>query len=213
MSVDLSRWPGADDILDAALALPEHERRSFVRGAAASPELAAALEAVLDEASAPDGFLSPAALWSGPLGREVRELIGEEPPALAAGTRIDHYEVLTPIGRGGMGEVYRARDTRLGRDVALKVLPARYARDQERRERFRREARVLASLNHSGIAAIFGIAEGDDVEALVLELVEGPTLAELIGQGPRPTGEFLLCPPRWSTPSAPPTRAASCIGI
>jgi Tol biopolymer transport system component/tRNA A-37 threonylcarbamoyl transferase component Bud32 len=191
MGVDLSRWPDADDILDAALSLPEHERRSFVRGAAASPELAAALEAVLAEASAADGFLSPDALWSGALGREVRELIGDEPPALAAGSHIDHYEVLTPIGRGGMGEVYRARDTRLGRDVALKVLPARYARDHERRARFQREARVLASLNHSGIAAIFGVAETDDVEALVLEFVEGPTLAELVAQGPRPIDEIL----------------------
>ena len=192
MSVDLARWPGADGILDEALALPEAERRAFVRRRTAEdPELAAALEAVLAEAGADDGFLAPSGVWSEAFGREVIELIADEPPALAAGARVDHYEVITPIGRGGMGEVYRARDTRLGRDVALKVLPAQYARDPERRARFQREARVLASLNHPGIAAIYGIAETESIEALVLELVEGPTLGELLTQGPRSIAEAI----------------------
>ena len=191
MSVDLARWPGADDILDEALALPEAERRAFVRRAAADPELAAALDAVLAEATANDAFLSPFGVGSEAFGREVIELIADEPPALAAGARIDHYEVIAPIGRGGMGEVYRARDTRLGRDVALKVLPAQYARDPERRARFQREARVLASLNHPGIAAIYGVAETDAIEALVLELVEGPTLGDLLAHGPQPIGEVI----------------------
>jgi serine/threonine-protein kinase len=191
MNVDLARWPGADGILDEALALPEAERGAFVRRTAADPELAAALEAVLAEASVDDGFLAPSGVWSDTFGREVIELIADEPPALAAGARVDHYEVITPIGRGGMGEVYRARDTRLGRDVALKVLPAQYARDPERRARFQREARVLASLNHPGIAAIYGIAETDEIEALVLELVEGPTLGEVLAQGARPIGEVI----------------------
>lgn len=187
MNVDLSRWPGADDILDAALALPASQRREYVRRAATDAELIAALDAVLAEAGLEDDFLDPS--WA--LGRELRAMIGDEPPALAAGAFVSHYEVIAPLGRGGMGEVYRARDTRLARDVALKVLPLRYARDRERQARFQREARLLASLNHPGIAAIYGIAEVEDVEALVLELVEGPTLAELIAEGPRPLDEVI----------------------
>jgi eukaryotic-like serine/threonine-protein kinase len=191
MRLDLTRWPEADDILDAALALPEPDRRAYVRRMAADADLVRALDAVLDEAVANDGFLEPSGALAGSLGRELREAIADEPPVLAAGSLIEHYEVITPLGRGGMGEVYRAKDTRLARDVAIKVLPARYARDVDRRARFQREARVLASLNHPGIAAIYGVAETHDVEALVLELVEGPTLAELIAAGPRPLDEVM----------------------
>jgi serine/threonine protein kinase len=93
--------------------------------------------------------------------------------------RVGSFEVLGLLGSGGMGEVYRALDTRLGREVALKVLPEAFARDPERLARFEREAKVLASLNHPNIAAIYGIEEG----ALVMELVEGPTLADRIAQG------------------------------
>ena len=100
---------------------------------------------------------------------------------LAAGTQLGPYEIVAPIGAGGMGEVYRARDTRLGRDVAVKVLPEAFAHDAERMARFEREAQVLASLNHPNIATIHGLEESDGVRALVMELVEGPTLAERIG--------------------------------
>jgi eukaryotic-like serine/threonine-protein kinase len=104
--------------------------------------------------------------------------------ALAAGDRLGVYQVLGAIGAGGMGEVYRARDTKLNRAVALKVLPELFALDSERLARFRREAQVLASLNHPNIAAIYGLEgqEGREGErlALVLELVEGPTLAQVI---------------------------------
>ena len=103
---------------------------------------------------------------------------------LGAGTRVGPYEIVAPLGAGGMGEVYRARDARLGRDVALKVLPDAFARDAERLARFRREAQVVASLNHPHIAAIHGFEESDGVQALVLELVEGPTLADRIAAGP-----------------------------
>src|SRR5208337_903558 len=96
--------------------------------------------------------------------------------ALTAGTRLGPYEVLAPIGAGGMGEVYRARDTKLGREVALKILPEAFAHDADRMARFQREAQVLASLNHPNIAAIFGLEESDGVRALVMELVEGETL-------------------------------------
>ena len=111
--------------------------------------------------------------------------------ALAAGARVGIYEILSALGAGGMGEVYRARDTKLNRDVAIKVLPDPFATDPERLARFQREAQVLASLNHPNIAAIYGLEDADGVQALVLELVEGPTLADRIAQGPIPLDEAL----------------------
>ena len=111
--------------------------------------------------------------------------------ALNVGDRLGHYDVTALIGSGGMGEVYRALDTKLGRDVALKVLPDLFADDPERLARFQREARVLASLNHPNIASIYGLEESGDTRALVLELVEGPTLAERIAQGAIPVEEAL----------------------
>ena len=105
---------------------------------------------------------------------------------LTPGTKVGPYEILAPLGAGGMGEVYRARDTRLGRDVALKVLPQGLASDSARLARFEREARLLASLNHPNIAAIFGFEPMGNTGALVMELVEGPTLADRILQGSLP---------------------------
>src|SRR5580704_6630357 len=102
---------------------------------------------------------------------------------VAPGTRLGPYEIGAALGAGGMGEVYRARDTKLGRGVALKVLPAIFATDPERMARFRREAQVLASLNHPHIGAIYGLEDSGSVHALVMELVEGPTLADRIAPG------------------------------
>src|SRR5687767_11235447 len=110
---------------------------------------------------------------------------------LAAGTRLGPYEITAEIAAGGMGVVYRARDTRLRRDVAVKVLPDSLAGDPDRLARFQREAEVLASLNHPHIAAIYGLEDTDGVRALVLELVPGPTLADRIVQGPIPLDETL----------------------
>src|SRR5437667_11262370 len=110
---------------------------------------------------------------------------------LAAGTKLGPYEIVAPLGAGGMGEVYRARDSRLGREVALKVLPAAVANDGERMARFQREAQTLASLNHPNIASIYGLQDSGAVRALVMELVEGPTLAERIGAGALPVDEAL----------------------
>ena len=112
--------------------------------------------------------------------------------SLAPGARVGAYDISALIGAGGMGEVYRARDTRLGRDVAIKILPDLFAADADRIARFQREALVLASLNHPNIAHIYGIEDASDgVRALVLELVDGPTLAERIEQGPIPINEAL----------------------
>ena len=110
---------------------------------------------------------------------------------LTPGTTIGLYEVTAKIGEGGMGEVYQARDTKLDRDVALKVLPEAFTADPERLARFEREAKVLASLNHPNIGSIYGFEDQDGVRALVLELVEGPTLADRIQQGPIPLDEAL----------------------
>ena len=102
--------------------------------------------------------------------------------ALTPCTRLGVYEVIAQIGEGGMGQVYRARDLTLHRDVALKVLPDAFASDPDRLARFRREAQVLAAPNHPNIAVIYGFEESTRVHALVLELVEGPTLADRIAQ-------------------------------
>ena len=107
------------------------------------------------------------------------------------GKSISHYRVTEKLGEGGMGVVYRATDTKLGRDVALKVLPPVFANDSQRMALFKREAHVLESLNHPNIASIYGLEEADGIHCLVLELVEGPTLAERIQEGAVPLEELL----------------------
>src|SRR6266481_6736245 len=106
---------------------------------------------------------------------------------LSAGTRLGPYEILAPIGAGGMGEVYRARDTKLDRHVAIKVLPTALAQNPDRLARFEREAKVLAALNHPNIAIIHGLED----RAIVMELVEGPTLADRLEKGALPLNETL----------------------
>src|SRR5215831_9432226 len=110
---------------------------------------------------------------------------------LTTGSRIEQYEVVAPLGAGGMGEVYRAKDTKLGRDVALKILPASFTNDPERVARFRREAQVLASLNHPHIAQIYGVEESNGTQFLVLELVDGESLDKRIARGPISVDEAL----------------------
>ncbi len=132
--IDLRRWPNADEILDRALELPAGERAAFVAAATDhDPELRRAIATVLAEASGPDGFLTPGEPLTGPLAdelaREIAPAVADHGSVLRPGDRIEHYEIVSAIGRGGMGEVFRARDTRLHRDVAIKVLPARFARD------------------------------------------------------------------------------------
>jgi serine/threonine protein kinase len=111
--------------------------------------------------------------------------------ALNAGTRLGNYEIVGLIGAGGMGEVYRATDTKLGRSVAIKILPDMFSRDAERVSRFQREAQVLAALNHSNIASIYDLQEANESRFLVMELVEGETLADRIVRGHVPIDEAL----------------------
>src|SRR5262245_27539923 len=110
---------------------------------------------------------------------------------IAKGTRLGAYQISSLLGQGGMGEVYRATDTKLNRDVALKFLPEQFTSDRDRLERFRREAQVLASLNHSNIAAGYGFEDAESMPALVMELVEGATLAERLAEGPLPVDDVL----------------------
>ncbi len=111
--------------------------------------------------------------------------------ALSPGTWLNHYEVLGHLGTGGMGEVYRARDNKLQREVALKVLPKAFAQDPERVARFRREAQVLAQLNHPNIAAIYSVEDSEGTHFLVMELALGETLRDRIKRGPVPIEEAL----------------------
>ena len=111
--------------------------------------------------------------------------------SLEPGTKLAHYDVVEPIGAGGMGAVYRARDTKLDRDVAIKVLPEELSRDPERLARFEREAKLLASLNHPGIATLHGFEKVDEQVFLVMELVEGETLADRIARGAIPLDETI----------------------
>ena len=111
--------------------------------------------------------------------------------AIETGTRVGVYEVLEQIGAGGMGKVYRAKDTKLGRDVAIKVLSEEFSQDQDRVARFEREAKLLASLNHPYIATLHGLEDADGEQFLVMELVPGETLAERIARGPIPIDEAI----------------------
>jgi Tol biopolymer transport system component len=136
------------------------------------------VEALLAQDDTPDSFLNRPVVDVAAGWRSLAEHL-----ILRAGSAIGPYEVVEPVGAGGMGEVYRARDTKLGRDVALKVLPEGFSLDRDRLARFTREAQVLASLNHPNIAAIYELEDASGVQALVLEFVEGPTLAERISRG------------------------------
>ena len=108
-----------------------------------------------------------------------------------SGKTLGHYQITNPLGKGGMGEVYQAKDQKLGRDVAIKVLPDEFARDTDRVARFQREAKLLASINHPNIAAIYGLEESGGTNFLVMELIEGQTLADRIKTGPIPVEETL----------------------
>jgi Tol biopolymer transport system component len=165
-------------ICHAALEREPAERHAFLMQACAGDSgLRREVEALLAHATAADAFMeSPAVAVA------ARAVAGSA--GIAAGTRIGSYEVRSLLGAGGMGEVYRARDLQLGRDVAIKLLPPVFLSDPARLARFEREARVLAALNHSNIAAIYAVESIGVSRALVLELVEGPTLADRLKRGP-----------------------------
>jgi len=174
------------DLYHAALSRQRQDREAFLNEACAGDDgLRQDLESMLRYEPELSGFLGiPVASVADVLGRT-------EPAVEMVGRQIGPYRIVGPLGRGGMGDVYRARDSRLSREVAIKVLPPHLTADPERRDRIAREARLLATLNHPNVGAIYGIEELDGVSALALELVEGPTLAQRIERGPLPLTEAL----------------------
>ena len=182
MTLPPDHWPRLKEVFAEARALPADLRAAYLTEACAGHEaLRHEVESLLASETHAKSFLeTPAVL-----------LADTTAPKLLEGQRIGPYEVASRIGAGGMGEVYRARDARLGRDVAIKMLPPAFARDPDRLARFDREARMLASLNHPHIGAIYGVEQWEGVPALILELVEGPTLADRLATGPIPLTESL----------------------
>ena len=185
VAMDPERWRRIEVLYHGALSLPPDARASFLQeGCAGDAALRGEVESLLAQATSADRFLAEPAL--GATTGTVRLA-----PTMPAGRRIGVYEVRSLLGKGGMGEVYRARDVKLGRDVAIKILPRIFAGDPDRRLRFEREARLLAALNHPHIAAIYGVEEHDEIQVLVLELVEGATLADRIAAGAMPVKDAL----------------------
>ena len=168
------RWQQISQVYHAALTRHAHERSGFLREKCAGDD---ALHRKWHRCCRMRA--TPPASCRSRRSRSRRDV---NPGTMLTGRRIGVYQIQTLLGAGGMGEVYRARDTKLGRDVAFKILPRAFTADPDRLARFEREARVLASLNHPHIGAIYGVEESDGVHALVLELVEGETLAERIQQ-------------------------------
>jgi serine/threonine-protein kinase len=173
------RWQRVEALYHSALQQPPGERATFLRDACGDDEaLRRDVESLLAQPASDAGFLQIPAI-----AVAARDLATGSGALLAVGYRVGPYTILGLLGVGGMGEVYRAHDTTLGRDIAIKVLPPQSLADPERRARFEREARVLATLNHPHIGAIYGTEAVDGGRALVLELVEGETLAERLATG------------------------------
>lgn len=177
------RWQRISDIFEGALERTPEERRAWLDAVCADDdEVRREAESLLDRHD-------ESMLLDRPVADVAARLLHDRP--LAAGTRIGPFRIESPLGAGGMGVVYRARDTKLDREVAIKTLPPALAADAERLARFTREARLLATLNHPNIGAIYGLEESGGHVALVLELVDGPTLADRIAHGPLPLDEAL----------------------
>src|ERR1017187_3565100 len=177
--MDQERWRRVEDIFHAALEREPEARQAFLEVACGGDAgLRRQVELLLAKGEEAGSFLETPAMRDMTVTQTASEVF--------VGRQFGPYRIVSPLGAGGMGEVYRAHDSKLGRDVAIKTLPHEFARDPERLARSRREARTLASLNHPNIAAIYGLEESGDVSCLVLELVEGETL-----RGPLPIGRAL----------------------
>ena len=205
-----SSWPRVKALFQAAVERPIEDRHAFlVDETGDDEELRREVESLLISDALEGSFLDrlPTAHGSVLDDSLAAQLTSADHAAsravLTAGVRVGPYEIVAPLGAGAMGEVYRARDTKLNRDVALKVLPERFALDPDRLARFAREAQVLATLNHPNIAAIYGLEQSPEQgrgvtgsglrggQALVLELVDGPTLADRIAREPMSLDEAI----------------------
>jgi Tol biopolymer transport system component len=183
---DAERRRRVEDLCDAALERDPHDRAAYVAAACGGDAaLRQDVESLLAHAQAAERFLVS------PMEEVAAHILADEHSGSLAGRQIGSYKILSLLGAGGMGEVYRARDLKLGRDVAVKVVADAFPSSPERLARFEREAQVLATLNHPHIGAIYGWEEADDVRGLVLELVEGATLAERLALHPLPMTEGL----------------------
>src|SRR5271157_3660762 len=172
--MEQERWRNVEELFHAALEHGPEARQAFLEVVCGQDaDLRRQVELLLAKDEEAGSFLETPAM------RDMA--VTETATGALLGRQFGPYRIVSPLGAGGMGEVYRAHDSKLGRDVAIKTLPAEFARDPERLARFRREARTLALLNHPNIAAIYGLEESGDVDCLVLELVEGETL-----RGPLP---------------------------
>ena len=180
------RWPEVERIYSAVVARPESEWiAALAELCAGDDSLRNEVESLLAHEQAAGTFLETPAL----AGADMAGHLASE--RALVGRRFGPYTVLAPIGSGGMGEVYRARDEKLGRQVAMKLLPSHFASDPDRRARLESEARILAALNHPHISAIYGVEEVEGCPALVLEFVEGETLAERLATSPLPLAQAL----------------------
>ena len=179
-------WDRVRELFQAAVEQPEETRDAFLSAECNGDEaLRREVSSLLAAHAAAGGFLETPAV-------QIEDHAPAAPVwALQPGARIGNFEVIAPLGAGGMGEVYRARDAQLGRDVAMKLLPPTFAADPQRVARFERESRILASLKHPNIAAIHSIEHIEGLHLLVLELVEGPTLADRLKAGPMPLPDAL----------------------
>jgi Tol biopolymer transport system component len=182
--MDQERWRRVMGLFHAALEREPEERQAFLDVACSGDaDLRRQVELLVSQAEQAGSFLERPAI------EDVTVTLTAAQSLL--GRQFGPYRIVSPLGAGGMGEVYRAHDSKLGRDVAIKTLPHEFARDPERLARFRREARTLASLNHPNIAAIYGLEESGDVDCLVMELVEGETLTDRLKKGPLPLAEAM----------------------
>ena len=178
-------WKQISDLYHAALKVPESERTAFLQTCSDSDDVRREVASLLANERAGEHLLESPAL------EVAAGMMADSTPVLTIGQTLAHYQIKSQLGKGGMGEVYLAHDGKLGRDVAVKTLPPEFARDPERVARFNREAKLLASLNHPNIAAIYGLEEFGGTNFLVLELAEGQTLADRIKAGPIPIEESL----------------------
>jgi serine/threonine protein kinase len=173
------QWKRAKQLFEAALDLEPAKRHAFLDAACqGNAELRAEVEQLLAEDEIAGGFMD-------------EPLVSVQAKPLSAGRRLGPYEILSAVGAGGMGEVYRARDTRLRRVVAIKVLPGKLASNPKARLRFEREARAVASLSHPHICALYDVGHEDGVDYLVIEFLDGETLSNRLSQGPLVLGDLL----------------------
>ena len=180
------RWQQVSQLFDAALAKQASERAAFLAEACAGDDmLRREVESLLTHEGTAEGFLAvPALEVAAKVLAEPSGSLNPQRLALIPGTRLGPYKVLAPLGAGGMGEVYRAKDTRLRREVAIKLLPQGVRADPERLQRFEQEARAAAALNHPNVAAVYDVDEVDDLHFIVMEYVNGETLRTKIAEGP-----------------------------